>query len=371
MIATRTIGSSGIEVTELSFGGAPLGAVGDRISAETAAAIVHRAHRGGIRYFDTAPLYGHGLSEKRLGETLRTLPRDDLCSDQGRPAAGAGSRGRTLRGMRDTEPVAIRYDYSYDAVRRSLEASLERLASTASTSCSATTSMCGLTAMPSRGIFDTARKRRAALPCAPCAEERRVVRIGLSRSTSGRSAVADGRDGRSTVPASPAVHAGCEQEPAAGSARACPRMKEPRRGARGAPSHTHLPATRYVPAQVRRAQRLDHHRWTVQLRHPRHRRPAPGHVRLQTRTRTPVAEGPGDPADVRIPRRGSPCGGIAVSAATPRGGGGHPWRLGRRGGRNQPWTDRDEDSGRALARSRGGGSRPCGRVRRCARRSCY
>lgn len=128
MIATRTIGRTDIEVTELSFGGAPLGAVGDRISAETAAAIVQRARQGGIRYFDTAPLYGHGLSEKRLGATLRTLPRDDfaLSTKVGRLLVPE-SEGERYAGMRDAEPVAIRYDYSYDAVRRSLDASLERL----------------------------------------------------------------------------------------------------------------------------------------------------------------------------------------------------------------------------------------------------
>ena len=128
MIATRTIGASGIEVTELGFGGAPLGAVGDRISADTAAATVERAHRGGIRYFDTAPLYGHGLSETRLGATLRTLPRDDfvLSTKVGRLLVPE-AEGERYAGMRDAEPVAIRYDYSYDAVRRALEASLERL----------------------------------------------------------------------------------------------------------------------------------------------------------------------------------------------------------------------------------------------------
>ena len=128
MIATRTIGSTDIEVTELSFGGAPLGAVGDRISADTAASIIQRARQGGIRYFDTAPLYGHGLSEKRLGATLRTLPRDDfvLSTKVGRLLVPE-TEGERYAGMRDAEPVAIRYDYSYDAVRRSLEASLERL----------------------------------------------------------------------------------------------------------------------------------------------------------------------------------------------------------------------------------------------------
>lgn len=128
MIATRAIGTTGIEVTELGFGGAPLGAVGDRIDAATAAAIVERARQGGIRYFDTAPLYGHGLSEKRLGATLGTWARDDfvLSSKIGRLLVPE-AEGERYAGMRDAEPVAIRYDYSYDAVRRSLESSLERL----------------------------------------------------------------------------------------------------------------------------------------------------------------------------------------------------------------------------------------------------
>ncbi|MDE0419413.1 MAG: aldo/keto reductase [Gammaproteobacteria bacterium] len=128
MIARRLIGATDIEVTELSFGGAPLGAVGDHITDRQAAAIMHRAHDGGIRYFDTAPLYGHGLSEKRLGRVLRELPRDDfvLSTKVGRLLVPQ-SEGERFEGMRDTEPVAIRYDYSFDAVRRSLQASLERL----------------------------------------------------------------------------------------------------------------------------------------------------------------------------------------------------------------------------------------------------
>ena len=128
MIARRNIGTTDIEVTELSFGGAPLGAVGDRITDDQAAAIMRRAREGGIRYFDTAPLYGHGLSEKRLGRVLRELPRDDfvLSTKVGRLLVPR-SEGERFEGMRDAEPVAIRYDYSFDAVRRSLEASLERL----------------------------------------------------------------------------------------------------------------------------------------------------------------------------------------------------------------------------------------------------
>ena len=128
MIARRKIGATDIEVTELGFGGAPLGAVGARITDAEAVAIVRRAYAGGIRYFDTAPLYGHGLSEKRLGGALRDWRRDDfvLSTKVGRLLVPE-AEGERYAGMRDTEPAAIRYDYTFDAVRRSLESSLERL----------------------------------------------------------------------------------------------------------------------------------------------------------------------------------------------------------------------------------------------------
>ena len=125
---TRTLGRTGIAVTTLGFGGAPLGAVGARIDDETVAAIVQAALDGGVRYFDTAPLYGHGLSEKRLGRNLAELPRDDfvLSTKVGRLLVPPG-QGERNPGMRDSEPVDFRYDYTYDATRASLEASLERL----------------------------------------------------------------------------------------------------------------------------------------------------------------------------------------------------------------------------------------------------
>lgn len=124
----RPVGKTGITVTSLGFGGAPLGAVGDRLSAEDAAEIIGAAWDLGVRYFDTAPLYGHGLSEKRLGATLSGRTRDDfvLSSKVGRLLVPAGE-GERYAGMRDQEPFDIQYDYSYDGVRRSLESSLERL----------------------------------------------------------------------------------------------------------------------------------------------------------------------------------------------------------------------------------------------------
>ena len=71
----RPIRGTGIRVTELGFGGASIGNLYHEITAEDAAAAVDAAWAGGIRYFDTAPHYGLGLSEERLGAALRDRPR--------------------------------------------------------------------------------------------------------------------------------------------------------------------------------------------------------------------------------------------------------------------------------------------------------
>ncbi len=127
-LETRKIGTTDIEVTTLGFGGGPLGGVGDHISDASAAKILTTAFERGIRYFDTAPLYGHGLSEKRYGQTLPGLSRDEfvLSSKVGRLLVPV-AEGKRDPQMRDHEAVAVRYDYSYDATHRSMEASLERL----------------------------------------------------------------------------------------------------------------------------------------------------------------------------------------------------------------------------------------------------
>lgn len=127
-LATRKLGKTDVQVTELGFGGAPIGAVGNRLSETQVDAIVQTAWDSGIRYFDTAPLYGHGLSEKRLGRNLATFERDQfaLSTKIGRLLVPK-EKGERFAGMRDDEPVAIQYDYSGDAVRKSIESSLERL----------------------------------------------------------------------------------------------------------------------------------------------------------------------------------------------------------------------------------------------------
>lgn len=75
---TRRLGGAPLELTQLGFGGAPLGDLYAKLPEEEAIATVHTAYEAGIRMFDTSPLYGHGLSEHRLGHVLRQYPRDSF-----------------------------------------------------------------------------------------------------------------------------------------------------------------------------------------------------------------------------------------------------------------------------------------------------
>ena len=79
-LATRhwdRLGNGGLDFTELGFGGAPLGNLYRAITDARADAILDAAWAAGVRYFDTAPLYGFGLSETRLNRFLRDKGRDD------------------------------------------------------------------------------------------------------------------------------------------------------------------------------------------------------------------------------------------------------------------------------------------------------
>lgn len=123
-------GTGGLDFTELGFGTAPLGNLFRAISDDQADAILDRAWSSGVRYFDTAPLYGFGLSEIRLGRLLRGKPRDDyvLSTKVGRLLQAVSADRRDGVGKWFDVPSRREiYDYTYDAVMRSLECSLERL----------------------------------------------------------------------------------------------------------------------------------------------------------------------------------------------------------------------------------------------------
>ncbi|MGH8269017.1 MAG: aldo/keto reductase, partial [Steroidobacteraceae bacterium] len=116
------------EIRPFGFGASSLGNLYRRVSDQVARDTVMACWASGIRYFDTAPYYGFGLSERRLGDALRELDRDDylLSTKVGRLLRPAG-RAREKHGFDSPMPFDPVYDYSYDGVMRSFEASLQRL----------------------------------------------------------------------------------------------------------------------------------------------------------------------------------------------------------------------------------------------------
>jgi D-threo-aldose 1-dehydrogenase len=126
----RRVGATDLELPLFGFGAAHLGELYARVEEATARATLDAAWDGGVRFFDTAPWYGRGLSEHRLGGWLRTKSRPDYVLTT--------KVGRTLHRPADPErfdraPWAggfnfdVRFDYTYDGVMRSYEQALQRL----------------------------------------------------------------------------------------------------------------------------------------------------------------------------------------------------------------------------------------------------
>jgi D-threo-aldose 1-dehydrogenase len=123
----QQLGRTPLQVTALGLGTAPLGGLYEAVEEDSADAVVQTAWDRGIRFFDTAPQYGHGNAERRLGRNLQDKPRDEFVL--------ATKVGRLLRpqpltekryyfGTPDEIPV---FDFSYDGVMRSVDESLSRL----------------------------------------------------------------------------------------------------------------------------------------------------------------------------------------------------------------------------------------------------
>jgi D-threo-aldose 1-dehydrogenase len=129
--ARRRVGATALDLPVFGFGSAHIGELYSKVSEVDARATMQAAWDGGVRFYDTAPWYGRGLSEHRLGGFLRTLPRDEFQITT--------KVGRTLHRPRDPKTFnrapwlgglnfEVHFDYSRDGVMRSYEQALQRLA---------------------------------------------------------------------------------------------------------------------------------------------------------------------------------------------------------------------------------------------------
>lgn len=118
-----------VQVTRMGFGGAPLGNLYWKVSDEDAQGALLSAYDVGIRYFDTAPQYGLGRSEERVGQAMQTFGADNivLSTKVGRLLLDCEPHEVTPESFVDVPQKRIVFDYTYDGVMRSYEASKDRL----------------------------------------------------------------------------------------------------------------------------------------------------------------------------------------------------------------------------------------------------
>ncbi|MGV8838007.1 aldo/keto reductase [Cellvibrio sp.] len=130
LLPTRTFGRSNLPISLLGFGAAPIGNLYQPLTDAQATCAVKSALDSGIRYFDTAPHYGFGLSETRLGAALAKAAVAEpviISTKVGRLLVPSTSTASVRHGFADAPPLEPQFDYSYDGVMRSFDASLERL----------------------------------------------------------------------------------------------------------------------------------------------------------------------------------------------------------------------------------------------------
>ncbi|QKY12091.1 aldo/keto reductase [Janthinobacterium lividum] len=126
----RSFGKTGLEVTAFAFGTAPIGNIFQPITEPEATQMISTAWEAGVRFFDTAPMYGHGLAELRTGHNLRAKNREDfvLASKVGRVLKPAPRASIDFGPWVDAAPFSSHFDYSYDGTLRAFDDSLQRLA---------------------------------------------------------------------------------------------------------------------------------------------------------------------------------------------------------------------------------------------------
>ncbi|WP_435170289.1 aldo/keto reductase [Falsirhodobacter sp. 1013] len=127
IIRRSRIGKTDVTVTDISFGGASIGNLYHEASEVAVREVLEVGWRAGIRYFDTAPHYGRGLSEQRLGRFLKGRNGFTLSTKVGRVLSPA--RAPIAEADHYVNPLQndVRYDYSGDGIEQSFEQSLERL----------------------------------------------------------------------------------------------------------------------------------------------------------------------------------------------------------------------------------------------------
>ena len=123
-------GRTDLEVTPFAFGTAPIGNFARPIDEATSDGMIQAAWDAGVRYYDTAPMYGHGLSELRCGHSLRWKERDDfvLSTKVGRLLKPKKRSQIDFSPWNNAAANEMVFDYSYDGTMRSFEDSLQRLA---------------------------------------------------------------------------------------------------------------------------------------------------------------------------------------------------------------------------------------------------
>ncbi|HSU05844.1 MAG TPA: aldo/keto reductase [Acetobacteraceae bacterium] len=125
----RRVGRTDLQVTVLGFGTATMGGSRIPVSREESEAMVRAAWDAGVRYVDTAPFYGVGASERRVGDALRDKPRNEwvLSTKVGRLLKPRRGQDASTDGRTAPLPFTVVYDYSHDGIMRSVEDSYQRL----------------------------------------------------------------------------------------------------------------------------------------------------------------------------------------------------------------------------------------------------
>ena len=128
-IPRRRLGRTPPEVGILGFGGATIGGIGARVTETQAQATLDAAWDAGLRYFDTAPWYGRGVSELRVGRLLREKPVEDfvISTKVGRILRAPASLPADRSPWSSGGPFEVVFNYSYDGILRAYEDSLQRL----------------------------------------------------------------------------------------------------------------------------------------------------------------------------------------------------------------------------------------------------